>query len=380
MEGSLKKENDWILIAAIILLASFGLIMIYSASYVIGFDRFGNHLHFFKQQLKFIVLGTFFFVICLFFPYRKYQSLVKLFVLASFVLLFLVLTPLGIEVKGAQRWLPVPFFGFNLQPSEFVKLFTIIYLAHVYSRKQQFINQFGKGVLPPLIIVIGVFILIMGQPDLGTGGLILAVAVIMVFCSGARMFHLLTMGVVSGSVLYFYARSEVYRMNRITGFMDPFADPSGTGYQLIQSYIAMAHGGITGAGFGQSVQKLFYLPEAHTDFILAVVAEELGLFGVLFVFLCLGTIVVRGIVIGTRAASPFGSLLAFGISFQIALQVCFNVGAISGLLPITGIPLPFMSYGGSSLLVTAISLGILANIARYPKKKASKQEQLYQVS
>ncbi|RXI98644.1 putative lipid II flippase FtsW [Anaerobacillus alkaliphilus] len=379
MEVSLKKENDWILIGTVLLLVSFGLIMIYSSSYVIGYDRYqGAYLHFFKKQLQFIIVSGVLFIFFMMFPYRYYQKLVFPIVLTSFVLLILVLTPLGVEVKGAQRWLNLGFM--RLQPSEFVKLWMIIYLAHVYSRKQEYINQFVKGVLPPLLIVVGIFILIMQQPDLGTASLILAVAGLIVFCSGAKMFHLVTLGSISGFVVWIYARSEEYRMNRITGFMDPFADETGTGYQLIQSYIAIAHGGITGAGFGQSVQKLFYLPEAHTDFILAIVAEELGLFGVIFVFLCLGIIVFRGVVIGTRANTPFGSLLAFGIAFQIALQVCLNVGAVSGVLPITGIPLPLVSYGGSSLMITAISLGILANIARYTNKRVESSNELNKVS
>ncbi len=155
-----------------------------------------------------------------------------------------------------------------------------------------------------------------------------------------------------------------YRLERLTSFQDPFADPSESGYQLINAYIAFAHGGISGVGLGQSVQKLFYLPEGHTDFILAVIAEELGLFGVLFVLICYALIIFRGVLIGTRCKNPFGSLLAFGISFQIAIQVVFNIGAVSGLLPITGIPLPLVSNGGSSLLITLISIAILANISR----------------
>lgn len=377
MGSTIKKETDWVLIAFIVLLASFGLIMIYSSSYVIGYDRHGDPLYFFKKQLLWISISTVFFIFFMMFPYRYYQKLVFPIVLASFILLGLVLTPLGVEVKGAQRWLNLGFT--TIQPSEFVKLWMIIYLAHVYSRKQMYINQFGKGVLPPLIIIVGIFYLIMKQPDLGTAALILAVAGMIVFCSGAKMFHLVSLASISGYVVWTYAKSEEYRMNRITGFIDPFADETGTGYQLIQSYIAMAHGGLTGAGFGQSVQKLFYLPEAHTDFILAIVAEELGLLGVLFVFICLGMIVFRGIVIGTRASTPFGSLLAFGISFQIALQVCLNVGAVSGLLPITGITLPYMSYGGSSLLITSISLGILTNIARSSTKKTNQNFQLDKV-
>lgn len=377
MQSSFKKENDWFLITAVVLLASFGLIMIYSSSYVIGLERHGNSLYFFKKQLQWIGISTVLFFIFMRFTYHAYQKLVFPIVLVSIIALALVLTPLGVEIKGATRWLNLGFI--NIQPSEFVKLGIIIYLAHVYSRKQMYINQFIKGVMPPLAIVIIIFALIMRQPDLGTASLILAVAGLIVFCSGAKIIHLLLLGGLSGFVIWTYAKSEVYRMNRITGFMDPFADEGGTGYQLIQSYIAIAHGGVSGAGFGQSVQKLFYLPEAHTDFILAIVAEELGMIGVFFVFICLAIIVFRGILIGLRCQNPFGSLLAFGISFQIAIQVCLNVGAMSGVLPITGIPLPFMSYGGSSLMITSISVGILANISRN-NRKVEKSLELNKVS
>ncbi|OIJ12473.1 putative lipid II flippase FtsW [Anaerobacillus alkalilacustris] len=377
MENSAKKENDWILLTAIILLASFGLIMIYSSSYVVGYDKYGDPFHFFKKQLQFIGISTILFLFFMKFPYRFYQKLVPLIVFLSFFSLALVVfSPLGIERNGATRWLNV---GMILQPSEFVKLGIIIYLAHVYSRKQKYINQFTRGVMPPLLIVGGIFLLIMKQPDLGTAGLILAVAGLIVFCSGAKLIHLFGLGGFAAVIVWTYANSESYRMDRLIGFMDPFADSTGTGYQLIQSYIAMAHGGITGAGFGQSVQKLFYLPEAHTDFILAIVAEELGLLGILFVFICLGVILFRGILIGVRSNTPFGSLLAFGITFQLTLQVCLNVGAVSGLLPITGIPLPFMSYGGSSLLISAASVGILANIARNNTKKGTHNIELDKV-
>lgn len=377
MENALKKQNDWILISAVILLASFGLLMIYSSSYVIGYDEYADPLHFLKKQAQWMAFSAFFFVFCMNFQYKLYQKLVFPIVGMSFLLLGLVVfSPLGVESNGATRWLNL---GIVIQPSEFVKVGIIIYLAHVYSRKQMYINQFMRGVMPPLLIVGGIFLLIMKQPDLGTAMLILAVAGLIVFCSGAKMIHLLGLGSLALLVVWTYANSESYRMDRLTGFMDPFANETGTGYQLIQSYIAMAHGGVSGAGFGQSVQKLFYLPEAHTDFILAIISEEVGILGVLFVFLCIVVILFRGILIGIRSNSPFGSLLAFGITFQLALQVCLNVGAVSGMLPITGITLPLVSYGGSSLLITSISIGILANIAKNQKKKTDDNVQYNKV-
>lgn len=378
MDQSIKKQTDWTLVSTVLLLSAFGLIMVYSASYVYAYDAFGTHLFFFKRQILWLAVSIVLFMICMFFPYRLYQRFTRLILPVCAILLFLVLTPLGVEIKGSTRWIDLGFM--NFQPSEAVKLGTIIYLSHVYSRKQAYINQFVRGVMPPLMVVGVFFALIMFQPDLGTATLILAVAGLIVFCSGAKFIHLAMLATVCGSIVTAYAFSAEYRLARLTGFLDPFADPLGSGYQLIQSYVAIAHGGVSGAGFGQSVQKLLYLPEAHTDFILAVVAEELGFLGVLFVFVCLGMIVFRGILIGLRCKDSFGSLLAFGISFQLAIQVCLNVGAASGVLPITGIPLPFMSYGGSSLMITSISVGILANISWQNSKLNDKQNSLKEAS
>lgn len=362
MGKGIKRQNDWTLIATVFMLSAFGLVMVYSASYVFAFDRYGDHTFFFKRQLFWFVVSTSLFLLSAFFPYRLYQKFTQVIVPVCIILLLLVLTPLGVTINGSTRWIDLKFM--NFQPSEFVKLGTIIYLSHVYSRKQAYINQFARGVIPPLIVVGIFFSFIMYQPDLGTASLILAVAGLIVFCSGAKFIHLAMLATVCGSIVTVYAFSADYRLARLTGFLDPFADPLGSGYQLIQSYVAIAHGGLTGAGFGQSVQKLLYLPEAHTDFILSIIAEELGIIGVLFVLGSLGIIVFRGILIGLRCKDSFGSLLAFGICFQIAIQVCLNVGAASGVLPITGIPLPFLSYGGSSLMITFISMGILVNIAR----------------
>lgn len=254
---------------------------------------------------------------------------------------------------------------FRLQPSEFVKLGMVIYLAQVYSQKQVYIHKFIKGVLPPLIVVGLIFILIMRQPDLGTATAILMVTFFIIFLSGARWIHIIGLGVVGGSLFTVLAVSESYRFRRLTSFVDPFADPMNDGLQLIQGYIAFAHGGLTGTGLGGSVQKLLYLPEAHTDFILAIISEELGILGVLFVLACYGVILFKGVLVGIKCKNPFGALLAFGIVFQLAIQVVFNIGAVSGLLPITGITLPLVSNGGSSLLVTMVSIAILANISRH---------------
>ncbi|MBU8905267.1 putative lipid II flippase FtsW [Desertibacillus haloalkaliphilus] len=376
MKYSFTRDNDWLLIITTLLLCIFGLVMVYSASYVWAFDHGNSFSHFFLRQLMWFVLTLLIFFVVMHFPYKYYRKFSVAIIFVSIIALLLVHVPgLGAEVYGAKRWIRIG--PLTIQPSEFVKVGIIIYLAHVYSKKQSYINDFVKGVMPPLVIVGIVFSLIMLQPDLGTATSILLVTGLLVFFSGAKMRHLIGLGTVGGTIFIILATSQEYRLQRLTSFLDPFAYASETGYQLVQSYIAIAHGGLTGAGLGQSIQKLLYLPEPHTDFILAIIAEELGIFGVGFVFLCFSIIFFRGVMIGTRCKSVFGSLLAFGIVFQVGVQVIFNVGAVTGLLPITGIPLPFLSYGGSSLMVSLLSIAILANISKYNirQRHAANEEQ-----
>jgi cell division protein FtsW len=379
MKYSFKKDNDWLLIITAFLLAGFGLLMVFSSSYVQALDGYNTPYFFVKRQAMWFVLATGVFLVVMHFPYRLYRKLSPFIILASVLSLIMVLLPfLGVSINGAQRW--IDFGLLNVQPSEFVKIGMIIYLAQVYSQKQAYIDQFVKGVMPPLVLVGIVFGLIMMQPDLGTATSILIVTLLLVFFSGAKWRHLIGLGSIGASLFAVFAVSEPYRLERLTSYRDPFADPYDTGHQLVQSYIAIAHGGLSGAGLGQSVQKLLYLPEPHTDFILAIISEELGILGVLFIIGCHGLILFRGVVIGTRCKSPFGSLLAFGIVFQIAIQVIFNIGAVTGLLPITGIPLPLVSNGGSSLLITLVSIAILANISRnnirQRRQMADTEEQL----
>ncbi|WP_017726512.1 putative lipid II flippase FtsW [Halalkalibacterium ligniniphilum] len=382
MNYSFIKDNDWLLIITTLLLASFGLLMVFSSSYVTALYEAGNLYHYAQRQLIWLILSLLAFLFFMHFPYRFYKKLAPLILFFCVVSLILVKVPgIGVSGGGAERWIGIG--PFTVQPSEFVKLGMIIYLASVYSQKQAYIDQFVKGVMPPLIVVGVIFTLIMLQPDLGTATAILILTILIVFFSGAKWRHLVGLAIVGLSLFIVFATSASYRMERLTSFMDPFSDPYGSGLQLVQSYIAIAHGGLTGAGLGQSVQKLLYLPEPHTDFILAIIAEELGFLGVGFVLFSYGFILFRGVAIGTRCKNPFGSLLAFGIVFQIAIQVVFNVGAVTGLLPITGIPLPLVSNGGSSLLVTLISIAILANIARHnirQRKGKMKEERSLQAS
>ncbi|MGY4689164.1 putative lipid II flippase FtsW [Salibacterium sp. K-3] len=370
------KDYDWWLISAAMLLSVFGVIMIYSASFPLAIDVYDNPSHFFDRQLIWLTVGS---GLLFFFMHFRYEALKRLspLLIAGTILLLILVLLIGTNIRGATSWISIG--SFTIQPSEFVKLAVIIYLAQVYSQKQSYINKFVSGVIPPLVLVVFVFSLIMLQPDLGTAAAILMTAGIIVFLSGAKMRHITVLALLSGSVITYFAISESYRMQRLIAFRDPFETAeraSGGAYQLIQSYISMAHGGLTGTGLGQSVQKMHYLPDPHTDFILAVIAEELGIFGIGFVIICLLTIVWRGIKAGIRCRQTFGTLLAFGIVFQIGSQSVVNAGAATGLLPITGLPFPFLSYGGSSLLVSMTGIGILANISREGKRaKRERDEQ-----
>ncbi|WP_078555558.1 putative lipid II flippase FtsW [Bacillus alkalicellulosilyticus] len=377
MKQLFSKNHDWFLIGTIFLLTIFGLVMVFSSSYVWAFYQVGDYYFFIQRQLIWFGIATVMFIIFMNFSYPFYRKMSMPLVLLSILLLVLVVL-FGVTVNHAQRWLDIG--PFRIQPSEFVKIFMIIYLAQVYSSKQAYINKFIKGVLPPLIVVCVILGLIMKQPDLGTATSILLVTGLIVFFSGAKVVHLILLSSVGIGMFALFATSADYRMARLISYRDPFEYAAKEGYQLIQSYVAIAHGGLSGVGLGQSVQKLMYLPEPHTDFIFSIISEELGIIGVLFVLTCYSIILVKGVIIGAKCKNPFGSLLAYGITFQVAIQVVFNIGAVTGLLPITGIPLPLISNGGSSLLVTMVSLAILANIAKSNRKQQRNKEDLLQTA
>lgn len=358
------KGFDYTLIVIPLFLAGFGIVMVYSASMVSAVVDGLESTYFLTKQAQWFVLGLIGFIFCCFFPYRAYQKLIVPLVLISIVSLLAVLL-FGDVVNNAKRSLDIA--GFNIQPSEFVKLALILYLASVYSKKQQYINEFKTAVLPPLILTSAIVGLIVFQPDIGTASIIVLIVSTIIFSSGIKFKHFIFL-TLSGIALVALITPKLVtdtRIARFTGAYQPFANPDAEGYHLIQSYLAISGGGISGEGLGQSVQKLGYLWGAHTDFIMAVIAEELGIFGVILVIGLFIVITLRGLYIAKKCPDIFGSLLAIGISSMIAIQAIINLGAISGILPITGVTLPFISYGGSSLLVVMCSMGILNNIARY---------------
>ncbi|WP_407268130.1 putative lipid II flippase FtsW [Radiobacillus sp. PE A8.2] len=367
------KSFDFTLAITPLILTAFGIVMIYSASMVVAVVEHGVPSNFFMmQQSKWFGISTIAFIIVCFIPYQLYQRLMKLIVVIMVALLILVLF-IGDSVGNARSWIEVGPFQF--QPSEIVKLGLIIYLASIYSKKQKYITDFTKAVLPPLVLTGIILALIARQPDIGTAAIIFLIACNVIISSGIKLTHL-SLLIVSAVGLGFTLILKMVtaeRISRFTGAYQPFLDPEDGGYQLIQSYVAIGTGGFTGEGLGQGVQKLGYLTQPHTDFIMAVIAEELGFIGVIIVIGLLATIVLRGLFISWKCRDSFGSLLAIGISSMIGIQSFINLGVVSGILPITGIPLPFVSYGGSSLLVMMVSMGILNNIARSVKMQEFNQ-------
>lgn len=359
----LLNGYDYMLLITPILLAAFGVVMVYSASMVSAIANELESTYYLVKQGQWFILALIMFIITMFIPYRTYQKLVKFIVIVCFAALFAV-EFFGQTELNATRSLSI--FGFNIQPSEFVKVGLIIYLASVYSKKQSYINRFATGVIPPLALSLGMVLLIILQPDLGTSAVILFIISVMILSSGIKLKHILFLGTIgAGFLMLLIPKLQTdTRIARFTGAYDPFSNADSSGFHLIQSYLAISGGGITGEGLGQSIQKLGYLWGAHTDFIMSVIAEELGVFGVVIVIGLLLLITLRGLYFARKCTDSFGALLAVGISSMIGIQAVVNLGAISGILPITGITLPFISYGGSSLLTVMVSMGILNNIAR----------------
>lgn len=362
------KYYDYTLLITPILLTGFGLVMIYSASMVTAVMEGYDSTHYLKRQGMWFGIGLIAFVVTSLIPYQIYQRYIKL------IILFVIATLAGVmlfgtEVNNAKSWLSVGPFQF--QPAELAKIGLILYLASVYSKKQNYLSSFGTGVLPPLVmtgVIIGFVVL---QPDIGTSAIIFLIACSVIFSSGIRFKHL-SLLIAAGVGFLLMAIPYMVtdeRISRFTGAYQPFATPDSDGYQLIQSYVAIGVGGLTGEGLGQSVQKLGYLTQAYTDFIMAIVAEELGFIGVAIVIGLLAVIVLRGIFISRKCQDSFGALLAIGISSMVGIQAFINLGSISGILPITGVTLPFVSYGGTSLLVLLIAMGVLNNVAMSTRKR-----------
>jgi len=346
-----------------VILICLGIVMIYSSSSIYAWERYKDGLFFLKRHLSFMLIGAVLTFVFMIFDYRKLRSIAQPLLFISIILLALVLVPgIGREVSGARRWFRFKLLSF--QPSELANLAIIIYIADFIARKGKLIKTFLKGFLPPMCFLGLTALLILMQPDLGTTIALGFVVLTMLFVAGVRPTYILSLILSSLPLLYILIFSVPYRRARIMAFINPWLDPRGSGFQIIQSQIALGSGGIFGVGLGHSKQKLFYLPAAHTDFIFSIIGEELGLLGTIGVIILFIIFIQQGIKIIKNAPDKFGYFLSLGLILMVSFRAIINIGVSCGILPTKGLPLPFISYGGSSFIFDMVSVGILVNIAR----------------
>lgn len=360
--GLKKSTPDIILFFTIMLLLAVGIIMVFSASYYDTLDK--DPYYYLRKQLNWGIIGVVAMLVVMRIDYYRYKPYVEGAFYVTMILLILVIVPgVGVEVKGSYRWLD---FGFTrLQPSELMKLVLVLYMAKKLSKTPLRTNSLILGVGPYILLIGIIGGLIMKEPDLGTTLAISLTAFVMLFAAGLRWHHIILLGLAGMGTVVALIIQEPYRLNRIIGYLDPWAHASKEGYQTINSLYALGSGGLFGMGLGNSRQKLDFLPEQHTDFIFAILGEELGFIGALFVILLFFLIAWRGYRIALKCPDAFGSFVAVGLTTGIVFQAFINMGVVSGLLPVTGISLPFISYGGSSLLFSMLGMGIILNISCY---------------
>jgi cell division protein FtsW len=345
------------------ILLSVGVVMIYSSSGVFAFQELGDSAYFLKRHLIFLMFGFVMMLATMAMDYRQLRTYAKPLFIVTIILLVLVLIPhIGKASFGARRWFKVG--PINFQPSELAKITIMIYAADFLARKKNRITSFKEGFLPLLMIMGMTCLLIVKQPDLGNSVLIACIIMVMMFIAGAKVSHMGSLVAMAIPLLVFLILKEPYRMRRIVAFLDPWEDSQGVGFQLTQSQIALGSGGMWGVGLGKSMQKLFYLPAAHTDFILSIIGEELGLIRTLFIVFLFAAFILQAARIAKRTIDPFGFYLAVGIIAMLGFQTVVNIGVSIGALPTKGLPLPFISYGGSALIFNMVSVGLLLNISR----------------
>ncbi len=358
---------DLILLLSTLVLVCLGTVMVYSSSFIIASERFGDEYYFLKKQIVFVFIGLFVMIGLSRFPYRYWEKLAYPgIILSCFLLILLTLPGFGTTVGGATRWLKVGPLTF--QVSEVVKVAVVIFMAYYLTKKLDHLKEFLRIFLMPLMLTSVIVVLILMQPDFGTAVIIILAVLCMFLVAGGRLIHLAGLGAACVPLAIFLIVRESYRLKRIMAFRSPWDDPSNSGYQIIQSFISFGSGGTFGVGLGNSMQKLFYLPEPHTDFIFAVLAEEGGFITVAAVIALFCLLIARGFMISFQADTVFGILLASGLTTLLALQVFVNMAVVMGLIPTKGLALPFISYGGTSLVVNMAAIGILINIASSRKR------------
>ncbi|MCS7241694.1 MAG: putative lipid II flippase FtsW [Candidatus Caldatribacterium sp.] len=357
-------EIDPFLFWAVLTLTLFGTIMVFSASMTTALYAYGDVFFFLKRHLFALCVGTLGCVVSTFLSLERLRKMSKTLLCLVFFLLLLVFIPgIGRAGGGAHRWIDVG--PFNFQPSELAKFVIILYMADALATYRDRVQDFWRGVVPFLIVVGSICLLVLLEPDFGTAIMLLLLALVMIFLGGGNITHIFLVVVLLAPVgLFLLFFGKRYWLDRIIAFLNPWNDPRGKGFHILQSLIALGSGGIWGRGLGESRQKFFFLPDRHTDFIYAIVGEELGFVGTVFVVILFGIILWRGLRIALQSGEEFEGLLAMGIVGSILMQALVNMGAVLRLLPVTGITLPFVSYGSSSLFVTLVKVGVLFNIAR----------------
>ncbi len=365
MDAVLKKEDkapDIILLMVTLILVTVGTAMIYSSSSIIALERFKDGLYFLKKQMLFVFLGLISMVLMSKISYESLKKVAYPGIVISLILLILVLIPhVGLKRGGATRWLNLGIFSF--QVTEMVKIAMVVFLAHLLTRKVHQLQKFTRGILVPLSITAVVILPILLEPDFGTAVIIVAIMFLMMTLAGSKMKHLLLLAAAFIPIGIALIWHKGYRVARLTAFLDPWKDADNTGFQIIQSLLSFGSGGTFGVGIGDGMQKLFYLPEPHTDFILSIIAEESGFVGVTIVIVMFILFVLRGFMISLKAPDLFGTLLAAGLTMVIALEAFINIAGVMGIIPLKGLALPFLSYGGTSFIMSMTAVGILLNIS-----------------
>ena len=367
----MKKDNskmgqiDFVLFATIMLLVAIGVVMVYSASSYYSAFKFNDPEFFLKKQFLWAFIGCIFMFTAIKVDYHIIKRYTGIVMVGTVVLLIVVLAfP---PINGAKRWIPLGFA--SIQPSEIAKYTVVLYMAKSLDLKGEKVKEFLKGICPYLLVSGFYAGLVLLGSNLSIAAVIMIVTVIILFAAGARFLHLSAIGATLVAAVGALTILEPYRLARLMNFTNPWADSQGKGYQLVQSLLALGSGGVTGAGIGQSRQKCLYIPEPHTDFIFAIIGEELGLIGCAFIMLLFVIFVWRGIKTAVTAKDMYGTILGIGITSIIAIQAVINIAVVTGSMPVTGVPLPFISYGGSSLVLNMLAMGILLNVSRQTASK-----------
>jgi len=358
-----RHRPDLVLLGTILALLGIGFIMVYSSSAVKGYIQFDDPYHFLKMEVLWATLGLAAMALSMWLDLRRLRRFAKPALFIAIALLIAVKIPgIGKRVNGADRWIGLG--PLSIQPSEVIKLSMVLVMSHILALNPHKIQSFRKGVLPILGLLGLIAGLVMLQPDLGTTLVIAATAFFMLIAAGARVSHIVSLAGLGLGLVVAAIAAAPYRMRRIFAFLDPWDDPLGKGYQTIQGLLALGPGGLFGLGLGQSRQKFLYLPENHTDFIFAMIGEELGFIGTSLVISLFFLFAWRGFRVAMRAPDAFTGFLAVGLTAMISVQAMINMGVVTGVLPVTGITLPFISYGGTSLVFTMLGVGVLLNISR----------------